>query len=60
MYTKEDFANRDVSLFFVESKSVYYDQHSVKEYVPNLSIIDVLMNDSEFEARELISGYNII
>lgn len=60
LYTKEDFANRDVSLFFVESKSVYYDQHSVKEYVPNLSIIDVLMNDSEFEARELISGYNII
>lgn len=60
LYTKEDFAKRDVSLFFVESKAVYYEQHSVKEYVSNLSIIDVLMNNSEFEARELISGYNII
>lgn len=52
LYNKEVFKEKSIDLFFIKSLSKSYNQFS-REFIPNLSIIDVLM----FNDPEEINGY---
>jgi hypothetical protein len=56
LYAKSDFAEHGVELKFIDSLPVEYQQGN-GEFVPNLSIIDVLMNCSSDEVVSLMGRY---
>lgn len=58
LYAKQDFAEKGIDLKFVDSLPVEYSQGGA-EFVPNLSIIDVLMHCSPEEVRGLLSCYEL-
>ena len=58
LYEKIDFAEKGVDLKFVDPLPVEYSQ-GVSEFVPNLSIIDVLMNCSAEETKSLLTRYEL-
>lgn len=56
LYSKEYFSKNGVTLSFVESEDVKYKQFS-DEFVPRLSIIDVMMFNDVSEIKELLTKY---
>lgn len=58
LYAKQDFAEKGIDLKFVDSLPVEYSQGSA-EFVPNLSIIDVLMRCTPEEVKRLLSRYEL-
>jgi len=59
LYSKDDFASKGIALNFLEVTAYSYPQFSNK-FVPDLSIIDVLMFNSVDETRELLNKYILI
>ena len=59
LYTKDEFARQDVMLYFIESDSTQYTQQGSRHYIPNLSIIDVLMNNDIQNTTELLKKYHL-
>lgn len=49
LYSKEDFKNENIDLFFLKSG-----------HIPTTSIIDVLMNYSPQEIRKMLSNYDLL
>ncbi|WP_273514013.1 WbqC family protein [Roseivirga sp.] len=61
LYTKEQFAEKGVELRFLEMKSRPYDQIKTDQFVPYLSIVDVLMmNSTECIIDVYLSDFNLI
>ena len=60
LYDSEDFKKQDIQLYFLDSRieEIRYNQLS-KEFVPNLSIIDILMNVSGEEIKKLLEKYDL-
>jgi hypothetical protein len=60
LYSDEEFKTRNVLLRFIEpdSPKIFYKQHKFS-FVPNLSILDVLMFNEKEECRRLISQYTL-
>lgn len=58
LYAKREFAEQGVDLKFIDSFPVEYPQGN-REFVPNLSIIDVLMNCSPHESINLFKQYGL-
>ncbi len=52
LYNKEEFARHNIELYFLKTHEIKYKQYK-NEFVPNLSIIDVLM----FNDLEIIKNY---
>jgi hypothetical protein len=44
LYKKEDFSTKGLELKFVSPRQIVYHQPRTDEFIPNLSIVDVLMN----------------
>ncbi|MER1771027.1 WbqC family protein [Proteus mirabilis] len=44
-------------LNFIKPKEVVYQQFNNKNYEPNLSMIDILMNNSKNEVKKLLNEY---
>jgi hypothetical protein len=59
LYNKQDFIDKKLELFFIKSKNILYKQFS-NEFVPWLSIIDVLMFNSKEEVAGLLNQYELI
>jgi hypothetical protein len=60
LYSSQRFATKGIELQFIKSTEVQYPQGS-NEFVPWLSILDVLMFNSQQEARHMVrSNYTII
>jgi hypothetical protein len=59
LYSKDDFAREGIKLNFIDTKEIEYKQFD-KEFVPNLSIIDVLMFNSKEETKELLQQYELV
>lgn len=59
LYDKKEFEKHGVKLRFIDSQIKEYPQHA-KEFVPNLSIIDVLMNNSPLDVNKLLDIYNLV
>jgi hypothetical protein len=58
LYSREHFHMNGIELQFIKMNTVKYMQRS-KEFVPNLSIVDVLMNCSKQETTALLDEYNL-
>jgi hypothetical protein len=59
LYKKEDFAKEQISLSFIKTNGINYKQfHS--PFMPNLSIIDVLMHCGKEKTKQLMDEYDII
>jgi len=58
LYSKEIFAQNDIELNFIEAKPVEYRQYD-NEFVPWLSIIDVLMFNPANEVKEMLKAFTV-
>lgn len=61
LYSKETFRANNLNLLFIESNIEPYNQNlKNNEFIPNLSIIDVLMNNSKEKIKELLNQYRVV
>lgn len=58
LYTKQEFQQQDINLSFVQSKLPDYLQFE-NDFVPGLSIIDILMFNSPESVLELFEAYKL-
>ena len=59
LYSKPDFAAQGVALDFVRTRPVVYPQFA-KAFVPNLSIVDVLMFNHPDAIHAMLSEYDLV
>lgn len=59
LYYKEEFATHNIELNFIKSKNIMYNQFH-NEFVPWLSIIDVMMFNSKEEIKSMLNQYELI
>jgi len=59
LYDKNEFNNNNINLLFLKTRNAKYNQR-ITQFVPNLSIIDVLMFNSKSEAINLLNEYDLI
>jgi hypothetical protein len=59
LYDREAFASRGVQLSFIQPKAVSYRQFG-NEFVPNLSIIDVMMFNDKEQCARLLEEYELV
>jgi len=59
LYSKDYFKENDVELTFIESQFETYDQFN-QDFVPGLSIIDVLMFNDKQKVRDYIRSYKLV
>jgi hypothetical protein len=59
MYSKEIFLKEGIKIEFIKTGDVKYNQQN-KEFVPNLSIVDVLMYNSTAVIKEFLNQYTLI
>ena len=58
LYSREAFSARNIKLAFIRTRPIAYAQFGAA-FVPNLSILDVLMFNSRDQARSLLSQYDV-
>ncbi len=59
LYNKADFKNKNIELSFLKSKPIVYNQY-LNEFVPWLSIIDVLMFNSVEDVNIMLNKYDVV
>jgi len=59
LYNKKEFAANNIELNFIKSHDIQYKQFN-NEFVPWLSIIDVMMFNSKGKIKELLGQYELI
>ena len=59
LYSKETFLEKGIILNFIKSKDVEYKQFN-NNFLPNLSIIDVLMFNNSHEIIHFLNNYELI
>lgn len=59
LYDKSDFLNHGLDLLFIKSRMISYQQFN-NEFIPWLSIIDVLMFNSKDKVQLLLDEYDLI
>lgn len=60
LYQKHVFCCNGIKLNFLKSRPIRYAQYGQNDFVGNLSIIDMMMNLSVNEIRELLKEYDLI
>ena len=60
LYSKSDFEKQGVELKFLKMREFNYPQQSVKEFVPSLSIIDVLMYNDMMNVTTFLYNYDLL
>ena len=59
LYDKKKFKNSNINLYFLKPKYISYKQQNNK-FIPNLSIIDVMMFNSKEEINKMLDNYELI
>jgi hypothetical protein len=59
LYGKDEFVEKGLQIFFIESKPVVYKQFW-NLFVPNLSIIDAIMFNSPEAIHDIIENYRLV
>ena len=59
LYSKESFSNNDIQLEFLESTILTYEQFN-SEFIPYLSIIDILMFNSQMKVKRMLENYRLL
>jgi hypothetical protein len=60
LYSKDVFAGKGLQLLFIESEPIEYAQFGDAPFVPNLSIIDVMMFNSPDVIHEFLEKYRLV
>jgi len=58
LYNVEDFRKNGIELIFIKTNDLSYKQFK-NEFVPDLSIIDVMMHNSVEEIKEMLNNYTL-
>lgn len=59
LYSRHDFEDEGLKLYFMKTGEIFYKQFK-NEFVPNLSMIDVLMFNDKANIRELLNSYSLV
>lgn len=59
IYSKENFQKHSLKLNFIKTEIVEYQQFK-NEFIPYLSIIDIIMFNSKEEVKKMLNRYNLI
>lgn len=59
IYTKAEFAEKGINLKFLSTNQIDYKQF-VNEFIPNLSIIDVMMFNPKDEIKRFLNEYKLL
>lgn len=59
LYKRKDFNDHDIELFFLQTKPFEYQQFDNK-FIPNLSIIDLIMFNSKKDVVKCLEKYKLI
>ncbi|MEO6694893.1 MAG: WbqC family protein, partial [Ignavibacteria bacterium] len=59
IYSKNTFEDNGIKLNFIKPKEIRYRQFD-QEFVPSLSIIDVLMFNSKKKVQDYLNEYDLI
>lgn len=59
LYSKEDFSKRNISLVFLKTNPIVYKQFK-NDFVPWLSILDVMMFNSVEEIQGMLNNYELL
>ena len=59
LYNKDDFKKAGIDLFFLKTRPVEYKQFN-HPFVPNLSILDILMFNSVEQTNELLLQFDLV
>lgn len=59
LYSKVDFAKANIKLSFLRSQNIGYKQFT-NDFIPGLSIIDVMMFNSVETIREMLNWYELV
>lgn len=59
LYSYEDFKKSGIKLKFLKTNPIVYKQYK-NDFIPNLSIIDVMMFNSKQEVKRLLEEYQLI
>jgi len=59
LYSKEKFTENGLTLNFIKSKPIVYSQFK-NQFIPWLSIIDVMMFNSPDEINNMLNQYDLI
>ena len=59
MMSKEDFKKQEITLNFIKSSSFEYNQFG-NEFIPWLSIIDILMFNNVHDVKQILNQYELI
>lgn len=59
LYSKEHFNSKGIELRFLNPRLITYNQ-SGNEFIPWLSIIDVMMNNSQDKIKDMLEGYDFL
>lgn len=60
LYSKDEFAKAGIALQFLRTATIGYSQCGQGAFVPNLSILDVLMNNSLDVVLEMLTRYELV
>lgn len=58
LYSITDFASKGIDIKFLKPLEIVYPQFDENQFVPNLSIIDVMMFNSKEQIHEMLFQYN--
>ena len=59
LYDKKTFTNRGINLNFLESKEIKYSQFT-NQFIPWLSMIDVMMFNSPQKIKQMLNDYTLV
>jgi len=59
LYSKEVFLKHGIELSFIQSNEIIYEQYN-NDFIPKLSIIDVLMFNSKSNITEMLNAYHLV
>lgn len=59
LYSKDDFLNENIKLSFLKTENIEYKQFK-NEFVPYLSIIDIMMFNSKEQIQEMLKAYSLV
>ena len=59
LYDKNAFSDAGINLSFIQTELINYKQFNNK-FIPNLSIIDVMMFNSKEDIKEMLKKYTLV
>jgi len=60
LYDKKYFQERNIELNFIKMNSIEYEQYTSMDFIPFLSIIDVMMFNERSDIKEMLNDYTLI